>query len=170
VLAPLRYAFPVDRAIGALKFHGRLEHGRLLGELLAGWLAARAPELAGGVLLPMPLHPARLAERGFNQASEVARWVAAIGGLRIDPDLARRVRATAEQARLDAAARHRNLAGAFAAPAHPPGCAAPAHPPARLVVLDDVVTTGATADALAAVLRRAGVDEVVVVAVARAAR
>lgn len=161
VLAPLRYAFPIDRLLVGLKFHGRLENGRLLGALLAAALAALPHGIAPGLpLLPMPLHRARLAARGFNQAAEIARPVAARLGLGIDPDLARRVRATPAQSRLDAAARRRNLAGAFAV----------ARVPRRVLVLDDVVTTGATARELSLTLRAAGAEEVVVLALARAGR
>lgn len=173
LLAPLRYAFPIDRLIVGLKFRARLEHGRLLGALFASWFAgldAAGVGLARGLpLLPMPLHHSRLAGRGFNQAAELARMVAPLLGARLAPDLAWRVRATPEQSRLDAAARRRNLAGAFAVSAHPQGCAAD-RVPRRVLVIDDVVTTGATVRELSQTLRAAGCEEVVVLAIARAGR
>lgn len=159
--APLRYAFPADRLVVGLKFRSRLEHGRLLGTLLADSLDAAAARIPRGLpLLPMPLHRRRLATRGFNQAAELARQVAPALGAVLAPDLAQRRRATPEQSRLDAAARRRNLAGAFAARRVPP----------RVIVLDDVVTTGATVRELSRTLRAAGCDEVFVLAVARAGR
>lgn len=162
LIAPLRYAFPVDRLLVGLKFQARLENGRLLGELFATRLGAVPHGIARGLpLLPMPLHRARLAARGFNQAGELARPVAAGLGLRLEPDLVRRVRATPAQSRLDAAARRRNLAGAFAVTSRSPRC---------VLVLDDVVTTGATARELSATLRAAGAEEIVVLALARAGR
>lgn len=160
LLAPLRYAFPIDRLLVGLKFRERLEHGRLLGTLLAGWLREAAPDLPRGLpLLPMPLHRARLAERGFNQAAELARIVAPALEARVVPELAVRLRPTPPQSTLDAAARRRNLAGAFAA----------RDVPSRLLVLDDVVTTGATARELCRSLRTAGCERVTVIALARVA-
>ena len=170
LLAPLRYAFPIDRLIVGLKFGGRLEHGRLLGALFADWLGAVAHGVPHGLpLLPMPLHRSRLAARGFNQSAELARLVAPALGASLAPDLVQRVRATPEQSRLDAAARRRNLAGAFAVSARPQGRAAERAPP-RVLVLDDVVTTGATVRELSLTLRAAGCEEVVVLAIARAGR
>ncbi len=170
LLAPLRYAFPVDRLLVGLKFHGKLEHGRMLGALFAAWLEVAGADLARGLpLLPMPLHRDRLAHRGFNQAAELARMVAPLLGATLAPDLAQRVRATPEQSRLDAAARRRNLAGAFTVSGHPQGCAA-GRVPRRVLVIDDVVTTGATVRELSHTLRAAGAEEVVVLAIARAGR
>lgn len=157
---PFRYAFPVDRLVVGLKFAGRLERARLLGALLASWLR---PRLAGAArpaaLVAMPLHPARLRQRGFDQATELARPVAAGLGLPLLAGAVSRRRATAEQSTLDAAARRANVRGAFAARAGLPS---------HLAILDDVVTTGATAAALAAALRAAGVARVTLIAVARA--
>jgi ComF family protein len=161
LLVPLRYAFPVDRLIVGLKFGGKLEHGRLLGGLLADRLSRASPPIERGLpLLPMPLHPSRLAERGFNQAAELARIVAPVLEATLAPDLARRTRPTPPQSRLDADARRANLRGAFAA----------SQVPARIIVLDDVVTTGATVRELSATLRAAGAEQVIVLAVARAGR
>jgi predicted amidophosphoribosyltransferase len=168
--APLRYAFPIDRLIVGLKFGGHLEHGRLLGTLVtARSEALRAAIPPGLPLLPIPLHAARLAERGFNQAAELARIVAPALGAKPAPELAWRRKPTPPQARLDAASRRANLAGAFAVSAHPKGCAA-TWVPRRLIILDDVVTTGATVRELSRTLRDAGCEEVFVVAVARAGR
>lgn len=162
LLAPLRYAFPVDRLLVGLKFRARLEHGRLLGGLVRAWLDTTDHGIDGGLpLLPMPLHRRRLATRGFNQAAELARVIAPLLGARLAPGLAVRLRPTPAQSRLDAATRRRNLAGAFAVPAHPPR---------RVLVVDDVVTTGATVRELSRTLRAAGCEEVLVLAVARAGR
>lgn len=161
LLAPLRYAFPVDRLFIGLKFRARLEHGRLLGGLVRSWLDATDHGIARGLpLLPMPLHHDRLATRGFNQAAELARGIAPLLDARLAPGLAVRLRPTPAQSRLDAAARRRNLAGAFRA------CGAPR----RVLLIDDVVTTGATVRELSQTLRAAGCEEVLVLAVARAGR
>lgn len=113
------------------------------------------PEL----LVPVPLHRRRQAERGYNQALEIARPVAWRLGLALAPTACRRIRATVEQTGLTAAARRRNLRGAFVAGAI---CAG-----RSVAVLDDVVTTGSTAAAVAAAVRRAGATQVEVWAAAR---
>ncbi|HWP95178.1 MAG TPA: ComF family protein [Gammaproteobacteria bacterium] len=156
--AALRYDFPLDRLLAALKFHGRLAHARILGGWLAERLALRRA-VRPDALVPVPLHPARLRERGYNQALELARSVARRLDLVLAPDLCRRVRATDEQARLPAVARRRNVRGAFAVTAPPPR---------HVALLDDVMTTGSTVEELARVLRRAGAARIEVWCVARA--
>jgi len=164
VFAALSYEYPVDRLVLGAKFHRRLPYARALGELLAAALAARfaaaSPAAAGRpqLLLPVPLHPARLAERGYNQALELARPVAERLGLQLMPWLAVRRRATAGQSGLSRAARRRNVRDAFVAS----DCTG-----LRIAVLDDVVTTGSTAAALLRALRAAGAAEVEVWAAAR---
>lgn len=157
---PFRYAFPIDRLIIGLKFDARLERGRLLGTLLA---TAIAPQLCGAsrpsLLVPVPLHPTRQTIRGFNQAAELARPLAARLGLSLAPGAVVRVRATAEQSTLAARERRRNLHGAFAVVGTLP---------AHVAIIDDVVTTGATAAALADALHAAGVAQVTLIAAARA--
>ena len=158
-LAPFLYASPLDGLITDLKYGGRLAAARVLGALLAREMDAEGlPDL----LVPVPLHPRRLRERGFNQALEVARVLASEKGLRLDPRVCARVRDTPHQTGLDARTRRRNLRGAFVA--------APRVRGLRLALVDDVVTTGATAEALAQTCRRAGVARVEVWALARTPR
>ena len=111
-------------------------------------------------LVPIPLHPARRRERGFNQSAEIARWLGAKVGLRVEEGLIR-VKPTPPQARLRRTERLRNLRGALAL--------APGFDPRgqRLLLCDDVFTTGATADACARVLKKEGADEVAALTVAR---
>jgi ComF family protein len=156
VHAPLAYEYPVDRMIAAAKFRGDLPMARALGELLAGTLPGNA---RADLIVPVPLHRRRLAERGYNQALEIARPVATRTGIALAAGLCERVRATVEQSGLDADARRRNLRDAFRARR---GC-----PGARLVILDDVVTTGSTAASLGRALLDAGAATVEVWAVAR---
>ncbi len=80
--AALAYAFPADALVQALKFRGELALAPLLGELLASRVSAKGVDL----LVPVPLAPRRLRERGYNQALEIARQVAAATGLRLAPD------------------------------------------------------------------------------------
>lgn len=148
--AAFLYGFPVDRLLPRLKFHRGLAPGRLLATLMA-----RAFEHADrpDALVPVPLHAARLRERGYDQALELARPLARALGLPLRNDLLRRRKATTPQSRLDAAARRHNLRGAFEAR---PGRPLPAH----VALFDDVMTTGATLQAAATALRRAGVRRV----------
>jgi ComF family protein len=162
-LAPLAYAAPLDRHLRALKFHGDLRPARVFGALLA---AARAPH--GPVpqrLVPVPLHRARLRERGFNQAAAIARHAGCWLGVPVAAALLERVRATQPQTELTAHERHRNVAGAFRVPPRRlQDCRALRH----VALLDDVLTTGATAAAAAAALRAAGIEHVEIWAVAHA--
>ncbi len=159
-IAALRYEYPVPELIGRFKFHGDLAAGHALALLLARDVAGReAGNGSGSVLLPVPLHRTRLAERGFNQSERIARVLAHELGLPMQPTLAVRTRHTEDQKSLDAGARRRNLGMAFSAS----DCRG-----RRIVLVDDVITTGATADALAATLLAAGAQRVEAWCLARA--
>jgi ComF family protein len=145
------YAFPVDRLLPRLKFHGDLAAGRLLSQLAADAFAALERPAA---LVPLPLHRARLRARGYDQALEVARPLGRALGIPLREDALLRVRATQAQSLLDAPQRRRNLHGAFAAIAAAPPL------PAHVALVDDVMTTGATLHAAAKALHRAGVERV----------
>lgn len=158
VVAALAYEYPVDRMVAAAKFRGQLHFALALGELLAV-AVARAGCAAPDLLVPVPLHRRRLGERGYNQALEIGRPVAERTGVRLEPALCERVRPTAEQSGLKAAERRRNLRGAFRVRGRCDG--------ARIAIVDDVITTGSTAAALAQALRAAGAAQVEVWAAAR---
>ncbi|HXF08063.1 MAG TPA: ComF family protein [Candidatus Acidoferrales bacterium] len=158
--SPLRYALPVDTLIQQLKFQGQLARARLLGDLMAATLASSRRTPWPKALIPVPLHPTRLRERGFNQARELALRLARLPGVRLCDDLARRTRATPPQVGLTAAARARNLRGAFAVDG-----AVPDH----VALIDDVLTTGGTLTALSLALRAAGASRIEVWTVARSA-
>ncbi len=157
LIAPCRYAFPIDSLILRMKFGADLAAARVLGGLLADAVVSRA---APDVIVPVPLGEARWRERGFNQAFELAREVASRLRREARVEGLARVRATAAQAGLDARARRRNVRGAFVARAEVRGL--------RVAVIDDVVTTGATVAECARALRAAGARDVVVWAAARA--
>jgi ComF family protein len=147
--AALAYEFPADELVRALKFRGELALAPFLGHLLA----ARLPRGAhADFILPVPLSAARLRERGFNQALEIARHVAAATGAALAPQLAERSRDTAAQIDLPVAERARNVRGAFRCTQALQG--------AEVAVVDDVMTTGATLEELAATLKRAGAARV----------
>ncbi len=145
-VAAWRYAYPVDLLVHSLKFHGRLALAALFARALAGRVAH------ADVVIPMPLHPARLAERGFNQAAEIARRLAVLKRSTLLSGGARRIRHTLPQAGLALPQRQRNVRGAFACDRSLAG--------ARVAVVDDVMTTGATLDELAKALKRAGAARV----------
>lgn len=156
------YAFPWDGLVAAFKFRQQPE---LAGPLAA--LLARAVASAGAPppdwVCAVPLSPQRLAERGYNQAWELARRSARRLGLRADAELLLRPLDTAHQAELSRAERLRNLRSAFVA--HPARRAALAG--RRVALVDDVFTTGATAAAAAAALRHGGAAAIDVWVVAR---
>jgi ComF family protein len=160
--APLHYADPIDRWLGALKFRNGLAAGLLLAELLDAEIGSAMAATQFDAVLPVPLHRCRLRERGFNQALELLRPLAATRGWTVEPGLLRRERDTPHQIGLDALTRRRNLKGAFRAD--------PVVAGARLLLFDDVITTGSTLREAAAELLQAGAAEVQVLAVARAAR
>lgn len=156
VQAAFEYRFPVDRLIQRFKFSGDLAVGAWLAGRLADRLAGAAmPDL----LVVPPLSARSLRERGFNQSVEIAKVLS----LRLGPRLAReaivKVRDTGAQHALDARRRRANLQGAFACALRLEG--------ESVAIVDDVVTTGATADVLAGVLRKAGAGKVMVWSVAR---
>ena len=156
--APFRYGWPLDRLEARYKFGRELAAGRTLAEL---WQRLPPPLARPALILPVPLHRARLRQRGYNQALELARPVGRALGIPVRHDVLLRARATAAQTELDAAMRRRNVRGAFA-------LRDPVALPAHVAVLDDVMTTGATLAECARVLRRAGVARVDVWALARA--
>lgn len=148
---PFRYAPPLAHLIKQMKFHQRLDIARCLGELMARYLRQTVDALPE-VIVPVPLHPRRLRRRGYNQALELARPVAARLELPIDTRLVRRLRATAEQSHLQLQQRRRNVRGAFAMDR----TKAYHH----VALFDDVVTSGQTVNELARVLRMAGIERV----------
>ena len=166
--------FSWDRARAAVVAEGvalecihRLKYGNepwfatFLSALL---VEAALPDLAGRRIrgiVPVPLHPVRLRERGFNQAERLARPLAQALGVRLVTDRVRRIEPTASQASLSREERMLNVRSAFGASGREPM-------PGSWVVVDDVLTTGATTDAVCRVLRSLGAEEVSVWAVARA--
>ncbi len=151
------YAPPVDRMITALKFGGRLTLADAFGSLLAR--AAQQVLRDTDAICPVPLAFERQSERGFNQAQEIARRVAAVCRRPLRTDILLRTRHTSAQMDLALAERRRNVRGAFVARGDLAGM--------RLVVVDDVMTTGATLDEVAAALKRAGAARVTNLVVAR---
>lgn len=158
--APFEYDHPIDHLVHALKYRGQLAVGRVLGTLLGRAVARQGIAGEVDVVIPVPLHPARHAERSFNQSAELASWTARSLRLPYAAILATRHRATRPQVGLHGAERRGNLAGAFAAPGDVRGL--------RIAVVDDVTTTGSTVAELGRALTAAGAASVVAWCVCRA--
>lgn len=150
VTAAFGYAFPIDGLLPRLKFHADFAAGRVLGH---GLIERFAGDPRPTVIVPLPLHPGRLRRRGYDQALELARPLARALHVPLRCDLLIRSRATAAQSTLSAAARKRNLRGAFRVPDA-------VSLPAQVTLFDDVMTTGATLQAAAVALRKAGVQRI----------
>lgn len=160
VRSAFTYEYPVDRLIAAAKFGRQVPVARGLGQLLA-WRMPDLPEPPDAVV-PVPLHWRREAGRGFNQAEEIGRSLCQDRGWPLRADLCRRLRQTPEQSALGAALRRDNLQGAFAL-TDMRSAARCRH----VLLVDDVLTTGATAEAVARVFQAAGIPRLSLWTVAR---
>jgi ComF family protein len=150
-------ASPLVAAVHALKYHG----ARPVARSLALLMVTRLPVPPDVLIVPVPLHPTRLRERRFNQAVLIAREIGRLWGRPTAPRVLARRLPTTPQTQLPAAARRRNLADAFLV-AQPHAIAG-----RHVLVVDDVITTGATADACARVLLATGACRVDVYAAGR---
>lgn len=157
VVAPFSYAPPLDHYLHALKYGGSRSLGRAFALLLAPALAAWRHDV--DALVAVPLHRSRLLERGYNQAQEIARTLGRELSLpTLGYGIARRAAAPAQTGQT-ARQRHASVAGVFRVERRLAG--------RRIAIVDDVVTTGATVNALAAALLAAGAERCFAVAVAR---
>ena len=154
--AACRYGFPLDRLLLRFKFSHDLTAGRLLSQLMAEACSSLPRPDA---LIPIPLHCARLRHRGYDQALELARPLARALSLPLLDNALQRVRPTRAQSELGAGARRRNLRNAFAFDGNAVLRARQVLP-RHVVLVDDVMTTGATLHAAATALLRAGVQRV----------
>jgi len=157
IRAAFTYAFPLDRLVQSLKYGHNLAVVSLLADALTTQAAGHPLPDA---LIPMPLHPNRLRQRGFNQAHEIAQRIARNLCLPVLPHAATRVIDTPPQASLPLQERRKNLRGAFACDRSIQG--------QRVAIVDDVMTSGSTLDALAETLLKAGALDVQCWVVARA--
>jgi ComF family protein len=157
VVAPLVYMPPLERYIQSLKYDGERAIGRCVGQILADAAGDRRSQI--DALVAVPLHRHRLRERGYNQALEIARTVSAALRIPLLRTGIIRCRVTAPQTSLSCAQRRANLVAAFMVTRQLRG--------PRLAIIDDVITTGATVNALAETLLQAGAVHVEAWAVAR---
>jgi len=157
-VAPFRYAQPINHLLAELKFQGKLVYARVLGGLTAQAVLESGigfPEC----IIPVPLHARRLRERGFNQAQELARYIARRLELPVVGGIVERTKNTRPQMELDAKQRSKNMRDAFSLKS--------ANHWQHVAIVDDVMTTGNTVGELARTLKAAGVRTVDVWTVAR---
>ncbi|MFJ3487070.1 ComF family protein [Pseudomonas sp. NPDC090202] len=163
VVVPWLYDFPIDALVTRFKHQGKWPLGRLLGELLGQHLQDRFEQglPRPDILIPVPLARQRMRQRGYNQAAMLAHWLGEQLQLPVQERAVQRLKNTPAQQGLNAKARKRNLRDAFAV----------VQPEAiegrHIALIDDVLTTGATADALARLLINAGARKVDVYCLAR---
>ena len=163
--AVMRYDEHSREPILALKHADRLD----LVPGFARWLARTGGEILyeSDVIVPVPLHPRRLFRRRYNQSAELARCLGQLSGTPVAVGILKRTRPTPSQGEMPSAkARRRNMRGAFRVPA----TAGPALRDKTVLLIDDVFTTGATVEACARALKRAGAGKVHVLALARVVR
>jgi len=146
IVAPYRYAFPLDKMIHQLKYGDRRLYARVLGSLLSTSIAEG--HALPDCLIPVPMAPGREKTRGYNQAADIARWCADGLDVAYWPHAAKRVVDTGSLAGLSRAARQLKIVGVFRA--DPVVCGK------RIAIVDDVLTTGATARELATELYDSG--------------
>lgn len=147
--------------VGRLKYGDRPELARFCARLMAG--AGHELWQDAPILVPVPLHPRRQLQRRYNQSAELAQALGRLTGLSVEPGLVRRTRMTRQQVGLSGDGRQRNVAGAFAV--HPDMLARAGG--RRVVLVDDVYTTGATTKAVARTLIKGGAEAVDVITFAR---
>jgi ComF family protein len=152
IVAVANYAFPVDALIHSLKYRGNLALARGLADLLKVRLDLAEPLERPDFIVPMPLHPSRLRERGFNQALEISRRISKISAVPTLPTVCRRIKDTPSQTGLPWKEREKNIRNAFVCERDVAG--------KHVAILDDVMTTGATLNELAKVLRKCGAAHV----------
>lgn len=166
VIAAWLYDFPIDTLVTRFKHQGKWPMGRLMAELSGEFLRYRFNEglARPDFLLPVPMANKRMRQRGYNQAAMLADWLGSLLQLPVNDRLLRRVKETPAQQGLDARARRRNLLDAFELlePQNVVG--------KHIALVDDVLTTGSTADVIAKLLRKAGARQVDVYCLARTAK
>ncbi len=150
---------PIRPAIHLLKYRNHKAVAATLGQILAD--TCQRYHLRADIIVPVPLHLSRLRERGYNQGELLARELGALLGLPVDAHTLQRARATQSQMKLGAAERRQNVVGAFS-------CGRNTLAGQRVLLIDDVCTTGSTLDACAEALKEAGVASVWGVTLAKA--
>lgn len=156
------YNSPVQQLIARLKFQKKLSLAHLFGTLMTQAIQQHHADDLPDCIAPVPLSKTRLRERGYNQAMEIARPISKALNIPLDCSLFKRIRHSPPQSSLNLKARQKNVCDAFAVTRH--------KLPDHVAIVDDVITTGATCNELARLLKKAGVKKVTVWSIARATR
>jgi ComF family protein len=162
--SPLHYEDDVIRLMHQFKFREKIAFSRTLGEIMLECWQMKTMK-SGNVdtpdcLLPVPLHKSRMRQRGFNQSIELSRVIAKKLNIPIEYDAVSRTRSTSAQTGLNSTQRRKNIKGAFKVVQKIPA--------KHVLIIDDVMTTGSTVNELARILKKAGVEQVGVLCLARA--
>ncbi len=147
------YDETMRQAMAYLKYKHRREYGYVMGKLLYEGSRDKLAKWQADAIVPIPIHKKRRRERGYNQAEEIARAVSDLAKIPLRPELLLRSHATVAMKKLNAKERQKNLQSAFVCPYH-------FRQGIRLILIDDIYTTGATIDAAAGVLKAAGCSNV----------
>ena len=157
--APFSYAGDIREAVSRFKYRGRAEYAAFFARCIFEYGRKRLLTWEADAFVPVPVHSARLAKRGYNQAELIAKELTKLTGIATDSGLLKRVKNTVPQKELDPLERRKNLTAAFEYIGRSPA-------PKTAVIVDDIVTTGSTADALALLLKENGAKSVFLVSAA----
>ncbi len=158
VVVPFQYKEPVSRHLHQLKYQGQFSIAPSMAKILAAKIIKSGCAFPD-VLIPVPLHPNRLRQRGFNQASLIAQHVGKLLGLPLDRQLVSRIRDTPSQTELNAVEREKNMQDAFAV--------SPGGRYDSVAVIDDIITSGATINAICGKLRDQNYNQISAWAIAK---
>ena len=156
--APFAYDGKIRKSIVRFKYYGRAEYAAFYAECIYGFGAERIKRWAAEAVIPVPVHRSRLAKRGYNQSYLIAKELSVITGIPVRNDVVKRKKRTEAQKELTASARRINLMSAFSIVKN-------RDIPESVIIADDIFTTGSTVNAMAYILRSAGVKRIYVVCV-----
>lgn len=142
----------MKESIMQFKYHGRKEYGQFYGLAMAYYGRDQIRKFDPEVMIPVPIHKKRLKKRGFNQAEVIAKWAGKAMGIPVDTNIIFRIQETAPQKELSSKDRKRNLEKAF--------CIPDTLTWKRILIIDDIYTTGSTIDAMSKCLKQKGADKV----------
>ena len=152
-MALINYNDTASRSMARIKYNNRREYLEFYSEAMVRKMGKRSRFMDGDVLIPVPVHPSRRRERGFNQAEELARRLSGPLGIPVNTSILKRTRKTAPQKSLDSGGRLKNLEQAFTASVLPSGMK-------NIILVDDIYTTGSTIEACTRALRKAGAEHI----------
>ncbi len=156
--APFAYGGEIRASIARFKYRGRAEYAEFYAKAIYAYAKKRIEAWGAEVLIPVPVHESRLQKRGYNQAYLIARELEKLTGIPVDNSLVKRIKKTTAQKELTAAQRRSNLEAAFS-------YISEKSPPKSAIIIDDIFTTGSTANALGGLLRSKGCERIYVLCV-----